>query len=48
MKNFQVVIIGGGPAGAAATLYFKRETISVALVDKAFFREINPVAMEFL
>ncbi len=37
MKKFQVVIIGGGPAGAAAALYFKQAEITVALVDKAVF-----------
>ena len=37
MKKFQVVIIGGGPAGAAAALYFKRAKVTVALVDKAIF-----------
>ncbi len=37
MKKFQVVIIGGGPAGAAAALYFKEANVTVALVDKAIF-----------
>ena len=37
MKKFQAVIIGGGPAGAAAALYFKQAAITVALVDKAVF-----------
>ncbi len=37
MKKFKVVIIGGGPAGAAAALYFKQANIQTALVDKALF-----------
>ncbi len=37
IENFDLVVIGGGPAGAAAAFTAARAGLSVALVDKAAF-----------
>lgn len=35
--SFDLVIVGGGPAGAAAALYAKKHGLSVCLLDRAYF-----------
>lgn len=37
VQHYPVVVVGGGPAGAAAVLYAKRAGLSVLLIDKAGF-----------
>ena len=36
-ESYDLIIVGGGPAGAASTLYAKRQGLKVLLVDKARF-----------
>ncbi|RMF56802.1 MAG: geranylgeranyl reductase family protein [Calditrichaeota bacterium] len=36
-EQYDVVIVGAGPSGASAALYFKRTNVKVLLVDKAIF-----------
>ena len=33
MKNYDVIVIGGGPAGASAALYCARSGFSVCVID---------------
>ena len=35
--SYDIIIVGGGPSGAIATLYAKRAGLSVCLVDKETF-----------
>ena len=37
MTTFDLIVVGGGPAGAAATLYAKRQGLRTLLLDKASF-----------
>ena len=37
MTTFDLIVVGGGPAGAAATLYAKRHGLRTLLLDKASF-----------
>jgi flavin-dependent dehydrogenase len=37
MKDYDVVIVGAGPAGSAAAYHLAREGVRVALVDKSEF-----------
>lgn len=37
MKDYDVLIVGGGPAGAAAALYAERHNLRALLVDKSRF-----------
>ena len=35
MKNYDVIVIGAGPAGMAATIYLQRSNLKVCLIEKA-------------
>ena len=37
VDTFDLIIVGGGPAGATAALYAQRQGLSTALVDKEHF-----------
>ena len=37
MADYDLIIVGGGPAGAAAALYAQRHALRALLVDKAHF-----------
>ncbi|HCR16411.1 MAG TPA: FAD-linked oxidoreductase, partial [Candidatus Latescibacteria bacterium] len=36
-EAYDLIIVGGGPAGAASALYAKRQGLRILLVDKARF-----------
>ena len=36
-SSYDLIIVGGGPAGAVAALYARRSGLSVLLLDKARF-----------
>jgi menaquinone-9 beta-reductase len=44
MKNTQVIIVGGGPAGAACAWKLKQHQIDFLLLDKAVFPRVKPCA----
>ena len=37
MKKYDVIIVGGGPAGAAAGMILKQNNISFCIIDKNKF-----------
>jgi len=37
MKTYDIVIIGGGPAGTSAALFLEKKGYRIALLDQAFF-----------
>ena len=37
MKSYDIVVIGGGPAGASAALFLEKKGYRIALLDQAFF-----------
>jgi menaquinone-9 beta-reductase len=47
MKEYDVVIIGGGPAGASAALFLEKKGYSIALLDQALFPR-DKVCGEFI
>jgi flavin-dependent dehydrogenase len=47
-NHYQVVIVGAGPAGAAAAIYCKKYNLEVLLIDKKNSPAIKPVVMAFL
>ena len=44
-KKFDVIIIGGGPAGIAAGIYSARANLSVLLITKDFGGQIKRKAV---
>ncbi|MCA9924240.1 MAG: FAD-dependent oxidoreductase, partial [Anaerolineales bacterium] len=36
-KKYDIIIVGAGPAGAAAAYYLAKQGLQVALIDKATF-----------
>jgi len=47
MKSYDIVVIGGGPAGASAALFLEKKGYRVALLDQAFFPR-DKVCGEFI
>ena len=47
MKAYDIVIIGGGPAGASAALFLEKKGYRIALLDQAFFPR-DKVCGEFI
>ncbi len=43
-ERYDVLIVGGGPAGATAAMLLARSNLSVALIDRARFPRIKPCA----
>ena len=36
-KNFDIIILGGGPAGLSAAVYAARSSAKTAIIDKSMF-----------
>ena len=47
MKPYDIVIIGGGPAGTSAALFLEKKGYRIALLDQAFFPR-DKVCGEFI
>ena len=47
MRNYDIVIIGGGPAGASTALFLEKKGYLIALLDQAFFPR-DKVCGEFI
>ena len=47
MKTYDIIIIGGGPAGASAALFLEKKGYRIALLDQARFPR-DKVCGEFI
>ena len=47
MKTYDIIIIGGGPAGASAALFLEKKGYCIALLDQARFPR-DKVCGEFI
>ena len=47
MRHYDIVIIGGGPAGVSSALFLEKKGYLIALLDQAFFPR-DKVCGEFI
>lgn len=44
MQNYDVIVVGGGPAGTAAAYSFSEQGKTVAIVEADLWEELAPTA----